>query len=89
MTGHAVSNTCVVACANRHGVEDEHVFYGSSFIVDETGEVLAQLPRDQDGFIVTTIDLDGLVRERAAWGFFRDRRPRLYTSLTGTNKKTE
>ncbi len=78
MLGHAVSNTTPVAAANRIGDEDGQVFYGTSFICDQAGEVVAELGRSETGVVVSTFDLDAIERERAAWGFFRDRRPELY-----------
>ena len=81
MIGHAVSNTTPVVAANRIGDEDGQVFYGTSFIADGAGEVVAELPRTEAGIITHTFDLDVLARERAAWGFFRDRRPDLYGAL--------
>jgi N-carbamoylputrescine amidase len=38
-------------------------------------------PADE-GFAVARFDLDFLAAHRAAWGFFRDRRPDLYGALT-------
>ena len=81
MLGHAVSNVIPVCAANRVGDEDGQVFYGTSFIADQTGEVVTDLGRDEEGVILATFDLDMIDRERAAWGFFRDRRPDLYGSL--------
>ncbi len=81
MLGHAVSNTIPVAAANRVGTEDGQTFYGTSFISDEAGEILADLGRAEEGVAVATIDLDHVDRARAAWGFFRDRRPELYATL--------
>ncbi|MBB5517384.1 N-carbamoylputrescine amidase [Amphiplicatus metriothermophilus] len=83
MVGHAVSNVVPVAAANRIGDEDGQVFYGSSFICDEAGEMLAELGREETGFAAATIDLDRLAEQRAGWGFFRDRRPELYGPLAG------
>ncbi|NOY92840.1 MAG: N-carbamoylputrescine amidase [Deltaproteobacteria bacterium] len=82
MQGHAVSNVIPVAAANRVGEEDAMRFYGSSFIVDQRGDELASLSEDEEGFRVVTLDLARARSERAAWGFFRDRRPELYGSLT-------
>ena len=82
MVGHAVSNTIPVAAANRIGVEDGQTFYGTSFICDEAGEIVAELDRTAEGVAVAKIDLDHVERTRAAWGFFRDRRPDLYGALT-------
>ncbi|WP_270375089.1 N-carbamoylputrescine amidase [Marinicauda sp. Alg238-R41] len=78
MQGHAVSNVMPIGAANRVGDEDGQVFYGTSFICDHTGEVKAELDRDQSGVLVAEFDLDFLDRHRAAWGFFRDRRPEFY-----------
>lgn len=78
MQGHAVSNVIPVVAANRIGDEDGQVFYGSSFVADHTGEKLDELGRDETGVVSATFDLDFLQRHRAAWGFFRDRRPDLY-----------
>ena len=83
MTGHAVSNVVPVAASNRIGDEDGQIFYGSSFIVDDGGDYLADLSRTEEGFAAATIDLDYLDERRASWGFFRDRRPELYGKLTG------
>ncbi|MBO9714843.1 N-carbamoylputrescine amidase [Sphingomonas sp.] len=81
MLGHAVSNATPVIAANRVGVEHGQRFYGTSFIADETGDVLAELGRDEEGVITATLDLVRIRRHRAAFGFFRDRRPDLYGRL--------
>ncbi|MHA6287539.1 N-carbamoylputrescine amidase [Maricaulis sp. CAU 1757] len=78
MQGHAVSNVIPVMAANRIGDEDGQVFYGSSFIADHSGEKVAELGKTERGIIHAEFDLDFLQRHRAAWGFFRDRRPDLY-----------
>lgn len=82
MQGHAVSNVIPVAAANRIGDEAGQIFYGTSFIADHTGEVAAELGRTEQGVITAAFNLDDIERDRAAWGFFRDRRPDLYTDLT-------
>ena len=81
MVGHAVSNVVPVIAANRVGVEHGQTFYGTSFITDERGDILAELDREEEGVIVATLDLDRVKRHRAAFGFFRDRRPELYGRL--------
>ena len=81
MQGHAVSNVIPVVAANRVGDEAGQVFYGTSFITDAVGEIVADLNRTEEGVITACFDLDELDRERAAWGFFRDRRPDLYDVL--------
>ncbi|MHA7871774.1 MAG: N-carbamoylputrescine amidase [Hyphococcus sp.] len=83
MIGHAVSNVAPVAAANRTGDEGGQVFYGSSFIADDGGELLVDMTRAEEGFEGATLDLDEIAERRAGWGFFRDRRPDLYGALTG------
>ncbi len=82
MVGHAVSNVIPVAASNRIGEEDGQLFYGSSFVAGTDGSFLAELGRDEEGVRVVTLDLAAIRRERASWGFFRDRRPELYGVLT-------
>jgi len=81
MVGHAVSNVVPVVAANRIGTEHGQTFYGTSFITDERGDILAELGREEEGVITATLDLDLIKRHRAAFGFFRDRRPELYGRL--------
>ena len=89
MQGHAVSNVMPVVGANRIGFEPwdgypngGQTFYGSSFIADHRGDLVAELGRADEGVIAATFDLDFLQAHRAAWGFFRDRRTDLYGTLT-------
>jgi N-carbamoylputrescine amidase len=81
MQGHAVANVIPVVAANRVGDEGGQVFYGTSFITDETGEVVTEFGRAEEGVLIATFDLDHIDRARAAWGFFRDRRADLYDIL--------
>jgi N-carbamoylputrescine amidase len=81
MQGHAVSNVIPVVAANRVGDEGGQVFYGTSFITDETGEIVGDLGRQEEGVLVASFDLDKIDQARAAWGFFRDRRTDLYDIL--------
>ncbi len=78
MQGHAVANVMPIAAANRIGDEDGQVFYGTSFIADHTGAVIADLDRETTGVLTAEFDRDFLTRHRAAWGFFRDRRTEFY-----------
>ena len=81
MVGHSVSNVVPVIAANRIGTENSQTFYGHSFIADERGDYLASFGRTETGVLVATLDLDRVRRHRAAFGFFRDRRPELYGRL--------
>jgi N-carbamoylputrescine amidase len=85
MQGHAAANVMPVVASNRIGTEEsdagKQTFYGSSFIADATGALVAEAPRDRQAVITARFDLDALRGMRAAWGLFRDRRPDLYRKL--------
>ena len=86
MIGHAVSNVVPVVAANRigtEGLEDGggQRFYGHSFICDERGDILAEFGAEETGVLVAELDLAQARKHRAAFGFFRDRRPDLYGRL--------
>lgn len=82
MIGHAVSNVVPVVASNRIGTEGGQTFYGHSFIADHRGEKVAELGRAEAGVITAAFDLEEVRRNRASFGFFRDRRPELYRILT-------
>src|SRR6186713_2031527 len=82
MIGHAVSNVVPVVAANRIGNECGQIFYGHSFICDERGDLLAEFGATETGVLAASIDLDSVKRHRAAFGFFRDRRPDLYGRIS-------
>ena len=81
MIGHAVSNVVPVVAANRIGTEHGQRFYGHSFICDERGDILAEFGDKETGVLTATLDLAQAKKHRAAFGFFRDRRPDLYGRL--------
>jgi N-carbamoylputrescine amidase len=53
-------------------------FYGSSFIADHAGQLMAKASRDSEETLVHAFDLDAIAALRASWGLFRDRRVDLY-----------
>ncbi len=81
MIGHAISNVVPVVAANRIGDESGQIFYGHSFAEDHRGTIVAELGRKDEGIITASFDLDEIRKNRAAFGFFRDRRPTLYKNL--------
>jgi N-carbamoylputrescine amidase len=90
MQGHAVANVIPVVASNRIGQESlvapqngqGQNFYGHSFIGNHRGDKLAEFGAVEEGVLTASFDLDYLNTHRAAWGFFRDRRPELYTALS-------
>lgn len=85
MQGHAAANCLPLIASNRVGVEKGQVgeitFYGSSFIADASGAILAEMGRSEEGLTLASFDLDEVAKQRASWGLFRDRRPDLYGAL--------
>lgn len=85
MIGHSACNLIPVVASNRIGTEridnSEIAFYGSSFITDVTGEVVAEAGRTAETILVCEIDLDNASIQRIEWGIFRDRRPDLYGAI--------
>jgi N-carbamoylputrescine amidase len=82
MIGHAVSNVVPVVASNRIGLEGDQTFYGHSFIANQRGDKVAELGRTDSGVIMADLDLEEIRRNRASFGFFRDRRPDLYGIIT-------
>ncbi len=90
MRGHAAANILPVVAANRVGREVATTdptlsmsFYGSSFISNHKGKLLAEADRDSSGVLVQSLDLGAMREERLTWGIFRDRRPEMYGPLLG------
>jgi N-carbamoylputrescine amidase len=88
MCGHAGANLAPVIAANRIGREvgastasTSIDFYGTSFIADATGAIVAEAERADEAIITATFDRTLLRQQRASWGLFRDRRPDLYGPL--------
>jgi len=89
--GHAAANLMPLIASNRIGTEYSmqnpqalHIrFYGSSFIADASGALLAEASEDAEAVITASFDLDQLRHARDAWFVFRDRRPELYGPLGG------
>jgi len=83
--GQAAANLMPLVASNRTGCEEASslntTFYGSSFICDQTGAILAEASRDAQEVVTATIDLDEVRRYRERWAMFRDRRPDLYGRL--------
>jgi N-carbamoylputrescine amidase len=82
IVGHGIANGTFMVVPNRYGNEGSLNFYGSSFISDPFGRVLARASRDSDEVLVADLDLD----QRRDWldlfPFLATRRPDTYDKLT-------
>lgn len=84
---HAIANGVFVVAVNRVGREtpaggDGLEFWGSSFVCDPFGVVLAQASIDKDEVLVVDIDLKQIEEVRRNWPFLRDRRIDAYGGIT-------
>ena len=86
IVANGIANGVFMVAVNRIGTEPPLTFYGSSFISDPYGRVLAQAPRDEPAVLVADLDLD----QRRDWlelfPFLTTRRPDAYSSLTEETK---
>ncbi len=76
--GHAIANGVHVAAVNRVGREADLLFWGSSFICDSFGKVLARANDSAEEVLIADLDLKKNEEIREGWGFLRNRRPDIY-----------
>ena len=81
MRGHAVANGLFIAACNRVGHENSVTFYGSSFICDPLGNILAQASRDQDEVIHAVLKADVRQQYLDLFPLLYQRRPQHYGRL--------
>jgi N-carbamoylputrescine amidase len=81
IVGNAIGNGTFMVVPNRWGFEGSLTFYGSSFICDPYGRILARAGREGDEVLVADLDLD----QRRDWldlfPFLKTRRPDTYSKL--------
>jgi len=78
---HAIANGVYVLSINRIGREDHLDFWGTSFVSDPFGRVMAQASSDKAEIVRATLDLDQIGITRQHWPFLRDRRIDAYGGL--------
>ncbi len=85
---HAIANGIFVVAVNRVGHEippeggDGLEFWGSSFVCDPFGVVLAQASSEKEEVLVVDVDLGRIEEVRRHWPFLRDRRIDAYGGIT-------
>jgi N-carbamoylputrescine amidase len=84
--GHAIANGVYVAAANRVGFEKQETgdgleFWGSSFVADPFGVVIAEAPVDREAIIYAEVDLARIEESRRGWPVLRDRRVDAYGGI--------
>jgi N-carbamoylputrescine amidase len=85
--GHAIANGCYVAAVNRVGHEPGPPgsagleFWGTSFLCDPFGVVLAEGSTEREEILVGDVDLARIEEVRRGWPFLRDRRIDAYQGI--------
>jgi N-carbamoylputrescine amidase len=86
--GHAIANGVYVAAVNlvgyeraasatRKGIE----FWGSSFVADPFGVIIAEASTAREEIVTAEVDLDRIEDVRRNWPFLRDRRIDAYSGI--------
>ncbi|MCS6804307.1 MAG: carbon-nitrogen hydrolase [Acidobacteriota bacterium] len=85
--GHAIANGVYVAAVNRVGHEIPPTggagieFWGSSFIADPQGVIIAEASTDKEEILLGDVDPERIEDVRRNWPFLRDRRIDAYVGL--------
>ena len=85
---HAIANGVFVAAVNRVGHEkpgaggDGIEFWGSSFVCDPFGTVLAEASIDKEEILFAEVNMGRVEEVRRNWPFLRDRRVDAYGGIT-------
>jgi N-carbamoylputrescine amidase len=80
---HAIANGVYVAAVNRVGREGSPglEFWGTSFLCDPFGAVVAEASTDREEILIGEIDLARIEDVRRNWPFLRDRRIDAYRGI--------
>ncbi|MGA2764001.1 MAG: carbon-nitrogen hydrolase [Spirochaetia bacterium] len=84
--GHAIANGLYVAAVNRAGLErptggEGIEFWGSTFLCDPFGVVVAKAKTSGEEIVLGQVDLSRIEEVRRGWPFLRDRRIDSYEGL--------
>jgi len=78
---HAIANGLFVLSINRTGREKNLDFWGTSFIANPMGHVIAEASTDRSQVIQASLRLSETTTTRQHWPFLRDRRIDAYAGL--------
>ncbi len=85
--GHAIANGVYVAAVNRVGLEVQGEgeagieFWGSSFIADPQGVIIAEASAGNEEILIAEVDTARIETVRRNWPFLRDRRIDAYGGI--------
>ena len=82
---HAIANGVFVAAVNRVGIEKSGSrkieFWGNSFVIDPSGNILGKLKSKKEDILICNIDFKKVENARQHWPFLRDRRIDAYKDI--------
>ena len=82
---HAIANGVFVAAVNRVGIEKSGSkkieFWGSSFVIDPSGNIIGKLKSKKEDILICNIDFKKVENARQHWPFLRDRRIDAYKGI--------
>ncbi len=82
---HAIANGIFVAAVNRVGYEGPTEsgieFWGSSFVSDPFGQIIAQASKTEEEILIAECDPQKMEEVRQHWPFLRDRRIDAYAPI--------
>lgn len=71
---HGIDNNIFIAAVNRIGLEGDIRFWGSSFVSDPYGRILAHAPANKEQLLIVPIDFSVTKKMREEWPFLEERR---------------
>lgn len=77
----ASMNGVFTAAVNRVGKENDLNFWGSSFIADPFGEIIARASGHKEEVLIAEIDLNKIRISQEGWRFLKNRQPKNYSEL--------
>ena len=81
MRSQASMNGIFVAAVNRVGKEESLDFWGSSFIADPFGNIIAKASSSKKEVLIAEIDIGKVKESQEGWGFLKNRQPKDYSEL--------
>lgn len=82
MRAQAIASGVFIAAANRVGLEGV-AFYGSSFVCDPAGRLVAQASREREELLVVDLEPQALNEWRRLFPLLNQRRPETYRRIVG------
>lgn len=74
---HGIDNNIFIASVNRIGLEKDIRFWGSSFVSDPYGRLLAEASANKEEILIVPVDFQVTKKMREEWPFLNERKIKL------------